>query len=348
MSKSYVTEEQIAKAKSANLAAYFQSGGYDCEVKKGELHVKGFQGLNVNIETGEWFQFGNRKGGKNPIDCLVEILGKDFKTAVTELSGENLHYSQAKENANLQTAEQKLAEKPKVVLPERDNNLKKVYAYLINSRGIDKELINQLVKEKLLYQDKKGNAVFVHKDEKGEIVGAEIQGTNTFKKFKGVAEGTSNSVFIFQNGEPKKAYVFESAIDLLSFKMIANQDKINDSILVSMAGLKATPILKLQEQGIKILSCVDNDVAGKEFNFKNNFIACNKALEKANVKDWNEFLQKRQQEIVPEKSAQEKKSAPKSLQESMKEAEKKAEKINAETKQSLPDSVKKTAQPIPR
>ncbi len=49
------------------------------------------------------------------------------------------------------------------------------------------KIVEALVRKGLLYQDKRGNAVFLHKDENGQIVGAEIQGTNTYKRFKGVA-----------------------------------------------------------------------------------------------------------------------------------------------------------------
>ncbi len=60
--------------------------------------------------------------------------------------------------------------------------------------------------------------MFLHMDDNGGILGAELQGTNTYQRFKGVAAGTSESVFALKIGEPNKVYVFESAIDLLSFR----------------------------------------------------------------------------------------------------------------------------------
>ncbi|MGN0682529.1 MAG: DUF3991 domain-containing protein [Oscillospiraceae bacterium] len=64
--------------------------------------------------------------------------------------------------------------------------------------------------DKLLYQDTRGNAVFVHRDDNGKIVGAEIQGTNFEKRYKGVAQGTRESVFTVKIGQqPNKCYVFE-------------------------------------------------------------------------------------------------------------------------------------------
>lgn len=87
---SEINDELIQKARNADLADYFQRSGYECELRKNELHVKGYGGLFVNTQTNEWFCFsqqGNNRGGKNPVNCLTDVLGIDFKTAVEQLSG---------------------------------------------------------------------------------------------------------------------------------------------------------------------------------------------------------------------------------------------------------------------
>ena len=80
-------KEQVKMARGANLAEYFQTHGYDCELKKDELHVKGFGGFYINTETNQWMCFSANKGGSNAINCLTEMLEMDFKTAVRELTG---------------------------------------------------------------------------------------------------------------------------------------------------------------------------------------------------------------------------------------------------------------------
>lgn len=184
--------------------------------------------------------------------------------------------------------------------------MRQVFAYLCKTRGISSEIVSQLAHDKLLYQDKKGNAVFVHRDENGNAVGAEIQGTNSEKRYKGVAQGTSESVFAVKIGEPKKCYVFESAIDLLSFKQLANPEKINNSVLVSMAGLKLNSLKSITEKGIKMYSCVDNDGAGISFTAASKFTPCRRILEENGVKDYNELLQKivREQQKIQTKPPQ--------------------------------------------
>ena len=278
--------EQVEAARSANLAEYFRNNGYECELRRDELHVKGYGGLFVNINTGGWYCFSENKGGSNAVNCLTEMLGMDFKTAVAELSGSVVSYTPRRENISFST------QKKELVLPKKADNMRNVFAYLCKTRGISSDIVSQLAHEKLLYQDVRGNAVFVHKNDSGEIVGAEIQGTNSEKRFKGVAAGTADSVFAVKIGEPKKCYVFESAIDLMSFKQIANQDKIQNSVLVSMAGLKPNSLKSIAEKGIKIYSCVDNDEAGREFEITNNLPSCRKVLVDNGVKDYNELLKK--------------------------------------------------------
>ncbi len=295
--------ELVERARNADLSEYFKSAGYDVEQRRDELHIKGYGGLFVNTNDNSWYCFSENKGGTNSVNCLTDILGMDFKSAVEELAGRSVTYHRAK-----QTAVSFSAEKKELSLPERDDNMKKVFAYLCKTRGISAELVSQLAHDKLLYQDKKGNAVFLHKDESGKIIGAEIQGTNSEKRFKGVAPGTSESVFSLKIGEPQKCYIFESAIDLLSFKQLANPEKLRNAVLVSMAGLKPNALKNISASGMKMYSCVDNDEAGRDFTARNMLVPCRKILEENGVKDWNELLQKN---AVPEKKI-EKTAPPKS------------------------------------
>ena len=195
-------------------------------------------------------------------------------------------------------------------LPVNEHEKKRVFAYLIKERKIDAKLVQELVEKKLLYQgsvkykDKdgneqfaKGNAVFVRKDMDGNIVGAEIHGTNTFKSFKKIAGSGNENLFQYAIGTPNKVYAFESAIDLLSFKMLADPQKIKDSLLVSMGGLKPNALKKFEANGLKIYSCVDNDESGRKFNEVNGFKSAGRKLSEEGVKDWNELLKKRVQEL---------------------------------------------------
>ena len=282
------TTEQVEKARQASLADFFIQNGFEAELVRNELHVKGYGGLYINTDTNEWYCFSqaDKHGGRNAINCLTNIIGMDFKSAVEALSGEKLPqriFRQKEEAPQV---------KKGLTLPERAENMRKVFAYLCQSRKIDGNLVSELAHGGLLYQDKKCNAVFLHKDDDGKTVGAELQGTSTYQRFKGVAAGTADSVFSVKIGKPNKAYIFESAIDLLSFRQLASPSKLQDSVLVSMAGLKPSALKPLAERGLSLYACVDNDEAGTRFIFENNLIPCNRVLIDSGVKDFNELLQK--------------------------------------------------------
>lgn len=285
MNNGYVPKDQIERARNADLAEYFLRSGYDCEQLRNELHIKGFKGLYVNTVTNQWHCFGENKGGTNAVNCLTKIIGMDFQTAVQALLGSV--------GCDMRRDEIRKAEKKIFTLPERDDNMRKVFAYLCQTRKISSEIVSQLAHQRLLYQDVRGNAVFVHCDEGGNAVGAEIQGTNSKKRYKSVAPGTTDSVFSINLGEPRKCYAFESAIDLMSFWQLADPRKIQGSLLVSMAGLKYSSIKRIADSGMTIYSCTDNDSAGREFTLMHGLRSCRRILEENSVKDFNELLQKR-------------------------------------------------------
>ncbi|CCY72507.1 putative uncharacterized protein [Eubacterium sp. CAG:115] len=286
MSYSKQNIDLIEKARQASLADFFIQNGFETEHIRNELHIKGYGGLYVNIETNEWYCFSQaeKHGGRNAVNCLTDIIGMDFKSAVEALSGSNMSYM------DYRKISLKLPQKKELVLPERADNMRKVFAYLCQSRRLDNKLVSELAHDGLLYQDNRGNAVFLHKDENGNSIGAEIQGTNSEKRYKGVAAGTGDSLFSVTIGTPTKAYIFESAIDLLSFRQLANQQRIQNSLLVSMAGLKPNSLKALSERGLQLFACVDNDEAGRRFISSNNLTQRNHILKEFGVKDFNELL----------------------------------------------------------
>jgi len=292
-----ITKEQISQARGANLIDYFRRSGYELKRHGDVLYVKEIPSLCIRESTGAWYYHYEQTGGNNSVNCLTQILGKNFMTAVEELSDGSIG-TKAEAVHGVSAA----PPKPKsdkirhdFVTPERMPHMKDVYAYLIKTRCIPRETVDEFVHKGLLYQGEKGNAIFVHKNENGEITGAEVQGTNSIKQFRGVAAGTENSVLKFavgcKPGEAKRAYAFESAIDLMSFYAMSDKAKIQGAVLVSMAGLKPTALREMQNQGVKIFACADNDKKGKEFCEKHNFQSISGILAGRGVKDWNELLQ---------------------------------------------------------
>lgn len=302
-------DELKMEARQADLLQFFQDSGYSFKKQGREYYLQDFEGHNISInpDSKVWFDHYTGEGGKNAIDCVMKVMEYDFNQAVYALTGRDITTERSasfpKEQAPKHTAPPKSAgfktEKKALKLPEQADSMRRMFAYFCKTRKIPAPIVEELVHAGLLYQSaKNGNAVFVHKDADGKVTGAEIQGTNSYKRFKGVATGTGESAFKFMpyptaDGKPKRAYLFESAIDMMSFYSFCKKEKLQGVMLVSMAGLKPTVPKQLEAEGVKIISCVDNDDAGRRFEAENHFSRSEDVkhhLDDLGFKDWNELL----------------------------------------------------------
>lgn len=256
----FYSNEQIARAKNIDIIAFAESKGMTLERSGREYRIKGYGGLTVNPSTNDFYIHSQQKGGHGAIAFCEKVLNMSFKEAMQELvgSGEKTvfqNYTSPKDNEK----------RKELIMPERNKDFKRIYAYLILQRRINKEIINDFVHKGLLYQDKNGNAVFVHKDDTGKAIGANIAGTLSAKRYKGVAAGTKGAFEYSKGEEVKTVYLFEAPIDLMSYVQL--HPEINDAKFVAMSGLKPNLIQKyIDDNNLKIISCVDNDAAGINFN----------------------------------------------------------------------------------
>lgn len=327
-------EALVKEAREADLLKYLSDSGYKLERHGAEYYVKDVPGLCVNPEKKTWYNhYTNTGRTNNALDCLTEVLDVPFGQAVYELTGRDItrkspqefqgrtekekpsYTTPPRDTQEEQREAERMTKEPKELkMPKRAENFRRMYAYMIKTRGIPEEIITELVHAKLLYQshaenkytDDKGvehcykhdNAVFVHRDESGKIVGGEVQGLDSSRRFKGLCTGTGDSCFQYvprpaADGKIQRAYIFESAIDLLSFYKFCDRNKLQGAMLLSMGGLKPAVPKKLQEQGITIISCVDNDAAGRKFEKQNGFTrpkSVKNFLDNNGFKDWNQML----------------------------------------------------------
>ena len=310
-----------AEARSANLVEFFRNNGFIVQRMGSEYRVPKY-GLMINPDKHLWNCFyTDAGGGRSSIDCVMKVLDLDFHEAVYMLTGREITSGEKRKHHEEYTPKQKSqpytasSHRQKVLqMPEKNPNEGQLIAYMCKTRKIPKEIVVELINTGLLYQSKPmvtatapngevkrfrgANAVFVHKDADGNVVGGEIQGLNSFRRYKGVASGTGDSAFMFspvpaRDGIIRRAYIFESAIDLMSFYKFCDKKKLEGAVLVSMAGLKPTVPKALQAQGVEIFSCVDNDDAGRRFEKENGFARPKGVIEQLDnqgFKDWNELL----------------------------------------------------------
>ena len=307
----YDFKQLTQSARDTNLADYFLQSGYTTQRHGSELYIKEFPGLCVNTRTNQWYSHYEGIGGGNSIDCLVKICGHDFKQAVRELTGRDVGEKSQRCMIITERTSPKIASvvKPdkQLFMPPPAENMRRVFAYFCKERRIPATVVEELAMANLLYQSagqvativngipqiaKPPNAVFVHRDENGEAVGGEVQGINSYKRYKGLVAGTGGSVFTFSptSAKTNTAYLFESGIDLMSFYALCDKKELQGVSLLSMAGLKPSVPNRLREQGVSVLSFVDNDDAGRKFEHDNGFARGCDTLERAGVKDWSDAL----------------------------------------------------------
>lgn len=279
-----IDSETIKKARQANIAEYLLSIGEP--LKRNGRRYKHTEHDSLVFTDNSYFWNSEQEHG-NAIDYLTRHHGMTFADAVTALTGYTA--DEARETPDSQTAALQIS-----------RDCRRGIAYLNKTRKIDYDIIIELVKQGRIQQEAEtNNLIFPMIDENGETVGAELQGTLSDRRFKGVRGGSKYGYgFNLKYGNPEYIMFFESAVDLLSFVNLVKLKgkELQDCLLVSMSGVKTNVVehyLQAFNGSVGVFSCVDNDNAGTEFEtalqglkiaFKPHH--CDPAY-----KDWNEQLQ---------------------------------------------------------
>ena len=180
-------------------------------------------------------------------------------------------------------------------LPEKNEDNEMIVKYLTESRELEKNLVMEWIARGDIYEEKKHhNVIFVGRDADGIPRYAHCRGTGGIK-YRGDVSGSDKSYGFCHRGEDNQLFVFEAAIDLLSFIQLFPKDWKKRSYL-SLGGVSSLALMTFLSERPQITSvflCLDNDQAGNE--------ACEKLAEeipdgysvirlKPSRKDWNEIL----------------------------------------------------------
>jgi hypothetical protein len=290
------TKEQTDRANATSIIALLEGMGYADDIERvgrDEYKLRGFGGFQINDSTGQFNCFSDPDlHGVGAVNFLMKFANVRFLDAMEKL-GEYREVTYYRPQTRLYQTERDNVSKSFREPQHADNN-KRVYAYLCKTRGISSDVVHRMIHEGLLYQDIKGNAVFLNIDG-GKAIGAHICGTMTDVRYK---QNIGAGCFQFDgNSTPEHAYVFESNIDMMSF-MTIHLDKISSAKFISMSGLKPNFIEKIAKQytNMKFCFCVDNDEAGKNFvdgmeeRFGERQIFRSHELESTGAKDYNDLL----------------------------------------------------------
>ena len=276
------TEEQIIRANQTDLVSFLNAQGEQLMKSGKEYRWKKHD--SVTVSGNRWYRHSLGSGGY-PVDFVMEFYNATFPEAVKMLTGEE------GEGRNSACP----APSPDFRLPEKEENNDRIIRYLTENRGIEKNLVEKWISSGDIYEEKKHhNVVFVGRDADGIPRYAHCRGTGEIKYRGDVAESDKSCGFSHR-GTDNQLFVFEAAIDLLSFIQLFPKDWKKRSYL-SLGGISGVALMAFLSERPQITSvflCLDNDQPGNE--------ACEKLAEeipdgysiirlKPSRKDWNEIL----------------------------------------------------------
>ena len=121
---------------------------------------------------------GKTAYGGSVIDFAKHFSGRTMREIMVDFSGrvKGMEHVAAPSRTSVK-------EKGEFELPPRGSDMRRAYAYLIKTRYIDQDIVQDFVDQKMLYQDQMGNCVFVSYNKDKQPVFACKRGTNTEKRF---------------------------------------------------------------------------------------------------------------------------------------------------------------------
>lgn len=230
-----------------------------------------------------------------PTECLRIILigrfyNKSYPEAITYLLG---GYG----GSPIQSAPVIKKEPKPFEMPKRNDNMRRVYAYLINRRGIDRDVIYTFAHCGLIYESEKyHNVVFVGKDNQGIPRHIHKRGTASESIYKGNADSSIPEFSFHWNGKSDKIYLFEAPIDMLSF-ITMHKENWQQHSYAACCGVSDRVLFQMFNDNSNLKTvylCLDNDEGGKKATKRISdklFIhGIDHEILVPNLKDWNEDL----------------------------------------------------------
>ena len=255
----------IERVRNVDVIAFLEKyQGFTFKPMSGGYRCKEHESLAVKADRLSWYWHSQGVGGHGALDYLVKAEKMAFRDAVGVITG-----------ATPPTApprRERQTEPPKtLILPEAVGVPLRLYDYLCIKRGIDGEVVNTLMQKEKLYEDRRGNVVFVGHDGQGAARFASLRGTQS--DFRGDCSGSDkrygfNAVF----APCERVYLFESPIDLMSHASLVNADTGDTGAWkqhsrLSLAGTSdaALPFFLNQHKEVReLVLCLDNDAPGRE------------------------------------------------------------------------------------
>ena len=204
------TEQQKEQARRTDLCELLRSQGE--QLKRSGSEYEWRDGSEkVTIRGNLWFHQYEQKGG-DAIDFVRKYYNKSYPEAMEYLLGG------ADGTLVMAEAVPKKEFAEPFELPPRNDNMRRVYAYLLTKRGIDKDVLNTFARHGMIYESADyHNAVFVGYDQDGVPRHASYRGTGTESTFRGNKPSSTPEYSFHWSGKSDRLYLFEAPIDMLSY-----------------------------------------------------------------------------------------------------------------------------------
>lgn len=266
------TDEEKSYARNISTIEMLQQRyGYDFKRKGNGYSCVQHDSLIINQDQRGWHWNSRGISGGDAISFLQKIENITYPEALSTLiGGENKTYTQLPTNSK---AHEK--KKQPFVLPKKfDGQYSRLFAYLCQTRKLDRGIVSELVKAEQIYEDEWHNAVFVGYNEDGKAVSAVKRGTIQNTKFRGEVTNSDkhNTFNILRCYQSKRVYVFESAIECISHATMTNISSDSDIAykgqnrisLNGLSDLALSAYLKDNPQVKEIHLCLNNDYMAKK------------------------------------------------------------------------------------
>lgn len=301
MEKKFYNKEDIKNAENIPILDVARDLGLTL-IKMGRCYgTKEISSLRIYPESNTFCRF-SLAGEKmnNTINLVETVRNCEFKEAMNFLYNNNsFSFDTSFEKNSFDKKEVKI-ERKDFKLPKFNKDLKRTYAYLLKTRKIDKEIVDECVKIGNIREDERHNICFLGKDKNGKAKYCAFNGTITNKRFKGEVEGSDKAYSFNINNKSDKLIICESPIDVLSVMTILKEKgSLNDFSYISLSGITEVPIDHFLEENKNVkelLFMLDNDDKGKKGferlkeNFKESYKVQSFSYLYENFKDINDYL----------------------------------------------------------
>lgn len=283
----HFTDEQKEQARRTDLTELLRSQGETVK-RSGKEYEWRDGSAKVTIRGNLWFHQYDREGG-DAIDFVRRFYNKTYPEAMEYLLGGC---------GGTLIVSPPIVKEPKLFeLPPKNDNMRRVCAYLINHRGINKDVVYAFAHRGMIYESADyHNAVFVGYDASGVPRHAHKRGSGQASTYKGNVDSSLPEYSFHWKGTSDRLYLFEAPIDMLSFISLhtvhwkthsyAAACGVSDHVLWQM--MKDNP--KIQ----KVYLCLDNDEPGQTAAKRISDKLFTKGVQHEILvpihKDWNEDL----------------------------------------------------------